>query len=52
MRGTDFLSWTMEEMLEAFLKELELREDHSQVVSVSAGSQGGQKQNAFRSRDN
>ena len=49
-RGTDFLSWSMEEMLTAFLTELELREDHDHVVTASAGSQD-QKQSAFRSRD-
>ena len=27
-RGQEFLTWTMERMLKAFLKELELREDH------------------------
>ena len=30
--GTDFLSWSMEENLTAFLTELELREDHDHVV--------------------
>ena len=50
-RGTDFLSWSMEEMLAAFLTELELREDHDYVVTASAGSQD-QKQGVFRHRDN
>jgi hypothetical protein len=27
-RGTDFLQWSMEEMLDAFVRELELREAH------------------------
>ena len=49
-RGTDFLSWSMEEMLTTFLNELELREDHDHVVTASAVSQD-QKQGAFRSRD-
>ena len=49
-RSTDFLSWSIEEMLTAFLPELELREDHDHVVTASAGSQD-QKQSAFRSRD-
>ena len=49
-RGTDFLSWSMEEMQTAFLNELELREDHDHVVTASAGSQD-QKQSALRSRD-
>ena len=40
----------MEEMLTAFLTELELREDHDHVVTTSAGSQD-QKPSAFRSRD-
>ena len=37
--GTDFLSWDMEEMLETFSKELELRENHNHAVSTSAGLQ-------------
>ena len=49
-RGTDFLSWSMEEMLTAFVNELELREDLDHVVTASDGSQN-QKQGAFRSRD-
>ena len=36
-RETDFLNWNMEEMLEAFSKELELKENHDHVVSASAG---------------
>ena len=48
--GTDFLSWSMEEMLTTFLNELELREDHDHVVNTSAGSQD-QKKGAFWSRD-
>ena len=36
-RGADFLNWTMEELLSAFLKELELREDHYYAMS-SGGS--------------
>ena len=32
-RGTEFLEWSMEQMLEAFLKELELREDHHFAMS-------------------
>ena len=32
-RGTQFLEWSMEQMLEAFLKELELREDHHFAMS-------------------
>ena len=41
----------MEEMLTAFLTELELIADHDHVVTASAGSQN-QKQSAFRSKDN
>ena len=32
-KGTQFLEWSMEQMLEAFLKELELREDHHFAMS-------------------
>ena len=36
-RGTEFLEWTMEQMLQAFLKELELKEDH--YLTMSSKSQ-------------
>ena len=49
-RGTDFLSWNMDEMLEAFSKELELREDHEHAVSAIAGPRD-QKSGVFRHRD-
>ena len=49
-RGTDFLSWNMDEMLEAFSKELELREDHEHAVSAIAGPRD-QKPGIFRRRD-
>ena len=32
-RGEEFLMWSMEKMLEAFLKELDLREDHFYAVN-------------------
>ncbi|XP_028413911.1 uncharacterized protein LOC114536757 [Dendronephthya gigantea] len=32
-RGTDFIEWTMQEMLDAFEKELELREAHEAVAT-------------------
>ena len=48
-RGTDFLSWNLNEMLEAFSKELEVREDHEHTMSTSAG-QKDQKQGVFRQR--
>ena len=34
-RGEEFLTWSMEKMLEAFLKELNLREDHFYAVNPS-----------------
>ena len=34
-RGEEFLTWSMEKMLEAFLKELDLREDHFYAVNPS-----------------
>ena len=34
-RGEEYLTWTMEQMLQAFLKELELREDHFHATSSS-----------------
>ena len=34
-RGEEFLMWSMEKMLEAFLKELDLREDHFYAVNPS-----------------
>ena len=49
-RGTYFLSWNMDEMLEAFSKELELREDHEHGVSPIAGPRD-QKSGVFRHRD-
>ena len=33
-KGADFLNWSMEELLNAFLKELELREDYYAMSSV------------------
>ena len=33
MRGTEFLEWSMEQMLQAFLKELKLREVHHFAMS-------------------
>ena len=34
-RGTDFLQWSMEEMSDAFVKELELREAHNTVGTTA-----------------
>ena len=34
-RGEEFLTWSMEQMLEAFRKELNLREDHFYAVNSS-----------------
>ena len=34
-RGEEFLTWSMEQMLEAFRKELNIREDHFYAVSSS-----------------
>ena len=34
-RGEEFLTWSMKKMLEAFLKELDLREDHFYAVNPS-----------------
>ena len=34
-RGEEFLMWSMEKMLEAFLQELDLREDHFYAVNPS-----------------
>ena len=34
-RGEEFLTWSMEKMSEAFLKELDLREDHFYAVNPS-----------------
>ena len=34
-RGTDFLQWSMEQMLDAFVKELELREAHNAVGTTA-----------------
>ena len=34
-RGTDFLQWSMEEMLDAFVRELELREAHNAVGTTA-----------------
>ena len=34
-RGEEFLTWSMEQMLQAFLKELELREDHFYAMTSS-----------------
>jgi hypothetical protein len=34
-RGTDFLQWSMEEMLDAFVKELGLREAHNAVGTTA-----------------
>ena len=37
-RGEEFLTWLMERMLQAFLKELELREDHFYAMTSSKPS--------------
>ena len=34
-RGEEFLTWSVEKMLEAFLKELDLREDNFYAVNPS-----------------
>ena len=34
-RGEEFLTWTMEQLLQAFLKELDLRENHFHATSSS-----------------
>ena len=34
-RGEEFLTWTVEQLLQAFLKELDLREDHFHATSSS-----------------
>ena len=38
-RGADFLNWSMEQLLSAFLKELELREDHYYAMSSVGNTQ-------------
>ena len=46
-RGTDFLNWSMEKLLSAFLKELELREDHFYAVSSGGNTQNRKDSNIF-----
>jgi len=46
-RGADFLNWSMEELLSAFLKELELREDHYYAVSLGGNTQNRKESNTF-----
>ena len=46
-RGADFLNWTMEELLSAFLKELELREDHYYAMSSGGSTQNRKDCNTF-----
>ena len=49
-RGADFLNWTMEELLSAFLKELELREDHYYAMSSGGSTQNRKDCNTFYSK--
>ena len=45
-RGQDFLEWSMEEMLDAFEKELELREAHNAVGTNSNREQERHERNS------
>ncbi len=45
-RGTNFVEWTMQEMLNAFEKELELREAHDSVATKTERDQAGKKTTA------
>ncbi|XP_068678457.1 uncharacterized protein [Montipora foliosa] len=49
-RRTDFLSWDVEEMLEAFSKQLVLRENHDHAVSANAESQDP-RHSVFRAKE-
>ena len=49
-RGADLLNWTMEELLSAFLKELELREDHYCAMSLGGSTQNRKDCNTFYSK--
>ena len=49
-RGAEFLNWTMEELLSAFLKELELREDHYYAMSSGGSTQNRKDCNTFYSK--
>ena len=46
-RGADFLNWSMEELLNTFLKELELREDHCYTMSSVKNRQNRKDSNTF-----
>ena len=46
-READFLSWSMEELLSAFLKELGLREDHYYAMSSVGTTQNRKDSNTF-----
>ena len=46
-RGADFLNWSMEELLSAFLKELELSEDHYYSVSSGGNTQNRKDSNTL-----
>ena len=46
-RGADFLNWSMEQLLSAFLKELELREDHCYAMSSVGNMQNRKDSNTF-----
>ena len=46
-RGADFLNWSMEELLNMFLKELELREDHNYAMSSVGNTQNRKDSNTF-----
>jgi len=49
-RGADFLNWLMEELLSAFLKELELREDHYYAVSSGGNTHNRKDSNTFHTK--
>ena len=46
-RGADFLNWSMDELLSAFLKELGLREDHYYAMSSVGNMQNRKDSNTF-----
>ena len=46
-RGANFLNWSMEKLLSAFLKELELREDRYYAMSSVRNTQNRKDSNTF-----
>ena len=50
-RGASFPNWSMEELLTAFLKELELREDHYYAMPSGENTQNRKDSNTFHTKE-